>query len=152
MQIVRYCMFSMGDTMSDVCMTFDELLTMKALQFKSSLAGRGAGFFASRVLEHDDAQAEAIGMKNICFRVSPLLQARFETTLEALDMSKQEALTEALEEMLNKFDEKLQLVGLGQLSYEDRLMELGYKLGEPDAEGQRSLFRYRASLEFKKEG
>lgn len=73
--------------MSDIYMTFDELLTMKALEFKSSISGRGNGAFVAHIVERDEEKAEAFGMKNMCFRVSPLLQARFEVTLEALGMS-----------------------------------------------------------------
>ena len=127
--------------MNDIYMTFDELLTMKALEFKSSLSGRGNNSFVAHRVERDEAQAEAIGMKNMCFRVNPLLQARFEVTLDALGMSKQEALTEALQEMLNKFDEKLTQVGIGSISYDKRLAELGFTLDAPDAEGGQRLIR-----------
>ena len=127
--------------MNDIYMTFDELLTMKALEFKSSLSGRGNNSFVGHLVERDEGQAEAIGMKNMCFRVNPLLQARFEVTLEALGMLKQEALTEALQEMLNKFDEKLTKVGIGALSYDKRLNELGFTLDAPDAEGGQRLVR-----------
>lgn len=127
--------------MSDIYMTFDELLTMKALEFKSSLSGRGNNAFVGLLLEKDEAQAEAIGMKNMCFRVNPLLQARFEVSLDALGMSKQEALTEALQEMLNKYDAKLREVGLGPLSYDNRLKELGFALSPPDEDGSQRLVR-----------
>lgn len=127
--------------MNDIYMTFDELLTMKALEFKSSLSGRGNGALVAHIVERDEEKAEAFGMKNMCFRVSPLLQARFEVTLEALGMSKQEALTEALQEMLNKFDDKLTQVGLGPLGYEKRLNELGFGLEPEDADGSRRMFR-----------
>ena len=127
--------------MSDFYMTFDELLTMKALQFKSSLSGRGNNAFVGHLLEKDETQAEAIGMKIMCFRVSPLLQARFEVSLDALGMSKQEALTEALQEMLNEYDAKLREVGLGPLEYENRLKELGFALSPPDDEGSQRLVR-----------
>lgn len=127
--------------MNDIHMTFDELLTMKALQFKSSLSGRTSSAFVGSILEKDEAQAEAIGMKNMCFRVNPLLQARFEVSLDALGMSKQEALTEALQEMLNKYDDKLREVGLGPLGYDDRLKELGFALSPPDQEGSQRLVR-----------
>ena len=128
--------------MSDFYMTFDELLTMKALQFKSSLSGRGNNAFVGHLLEKDETQAEAIGMKNMCFRVSPLLQARFEVSLDALGMSKQEALTEALQEMLNKYDAKLREVGLGPLEYDNRLKELGFALSAPDEDGSQRLVRF----------
>ena len=127
--------------MNNIQMTFDELLTMKALQFKSDISGRGNGSLINRLLESDEAQAETIGMKNMCFRVHPVLQARFEVTLQALGMSKQEALTEALEELLNRFDEKLSTVGLGAISYDKRLKELGYTLGPPDEHGGRKVIR-----------
>jgi len=128
--------------MNDIHMTFDELLTMKALQFKSSLSGRASSAFLGLMLEKDETQAEAIGMKNMCFRVSPLLQARFEVSLDALGMSKQEALTEALHEMLNKYDAKLREVGLGPLDYESRLKELGFALSPPDEDGSQRLVRF----------
>ena len=134
-------MTSEPNSMNDIYMTFDELLTMKALQFKSSISGRGNGALVANIVERDEEKAEAFGMKNMCFRVSPLLQARFEVTLEALGMSKQEALTEALQEMLNKFDEKLTQVGLGALGYEARLNELGFALEEPEADGSRRMVR-----------
>jgi hypothetical protein len=127
--------------MNDIHMTFDELLTMKALLFKSSLSGRTSSAFVGSMLEKDETQAEAIGMKNMCFRVSPLLQARFEVSLDALGMSKQEALTEALQEMLNRYDAKLREVGLGPLEYENRLKELGFALSPPDDEGSQRLVR-----------
>lgn len=128
--------------MSDIYMTFDELLTMKALEFKSTISGRCNGSFVAHMVERDEEQAEAFGMKNMCFRVSPLLQARLEVTLQALGMSKQEALTEAVQEMLNRFDDKLTQVGIGTLSYEKRLNELGFAL-EPDADGGRRMVRLR---------
>lgn len=127
--------------MVDVHFTFDELLTLKALQFKSSLSGHGNNAFVSRILEHDQAQAEAIGMKNMCFRMNPVLQARFEAMLSAMDMSKQEALTEAVQDMMDRVDGKLEKLGLGPVSYDARLRELGFELGEPDAEGRRSINR-----------
>jgi hypothetical protein len=131
------------ESMNDVNMTFDELLTMKALQWKSSLSGRGNGGFISRMVEADPEQAEALGMKNLCFRIHPWLQARLEVTLTALDMSKQEALTEALTEMLNQFDSKLQKLGVGPLDFEDRLRALGYELEPADEHGRR-VFRRTA--------
>jgi hypothetical protein len=133
-------MQTQGKLMNDIHMEFDELLTMKALQFKADLTGRASSGFANRLLERDPEQAEAIGMKNICFRIDPLLQARFEVSLDALGMSKQEALSEALHEMLNQFDAKLRQVGLGPLSYEGRLRELGFELG-PETEHGRALVR-----------
>lgn len=126
--------------MNDIHMEFDELLTMKALMFKADISGRASSRFGNLLLERDPEQAEAIGMKNICFRIDPLLQARFEVSLVALGMSKQEALSEALHEMLNQFDAKLMQVGLGPLNYEGRLRELGFELG-PDTEHGRRLVR-----------
>jgi len=127
--------------MDEIEFTFDELLTLKALQFKSSLSGRGNNDFVSRLLEQDQVQAEAIGMKNMCFRVNPVLQARFGAMLSVLDMSKQEALTEAMQDMMNRVDDKLQKLGLAPVSYDGRLRELGFELGEPDSEGRRSINR-----------
>ena len=43
--------------MNDIYMTFDELLTMKALEFKSSLSGRGNNSFVAHMVERDEAQA-----------------------------------------------------------------------------------------------
>lgn len=126
--------------MNDVHMEFDELLTMKALMFKADISGRASSGFANRLLERDPEQAESIGLKNICFRIDPLLQARFEVTLDALGMSKQEALSEALNEMLNQFEAKLRQVGLGPINYENRLRELGFELG-PETEHGRALIR-----------
>lgn len=126
--------------MNNVHMEFDELLTMKALMFKADISGRTSTGFAGRILERDPEQAEAIGMKNICFRIDPLLQARFEVTLHALGMSKQEALSEALHEMLNQFDAKLNQIGVGPINYENRLRELGFELG-PETEHGRALMR-----------
>jgi hypothetical protein len=62
-------------------------------------------------------------------------------SLDALGMSKQEALTEALQEMLNKYDAKLREVGLGPLEYENRLKELGFTLSPPDEDGSQRLVR-----------
>lgn len=126
--------------MNDVHMEFDELLTMKALMFKADISGRASSGFASRILERDAEQAEAIGLKNICFRIDPLLQARFEVTLNALGMSKQEALSEALHELLNQFDAKLSQFGVGPIDYQNRLRELGFELG-PETEHGRALVR-----------
>ena len=133
-------MQTLGKHMNDIHMEFDELLTMKALMFKADISGRASSGFGNLLLERDPEQAEAIGMKNICFRIDPLLQARFEVSLHALGMSKQEALSEALHEMLNQFDAKLRQVGLGPLNYEGRLRELGFELG-PETEHGRALVR-----------
>ena len=113
--------------MTDTHLNFDELLTMKALMFKANISGRGTGSLMGRIVERDPDQAEAIGMKNICFRAHPDLQARFEVNLEALGMSKQEALTEALEELLRRWEAKLEQVGVGLLDHSDRLRALGFE-------------------------
>ncbi len=125
--------------MHNIEMTFDELLTMKALQFKFSLSGGSE--LLSKLVDSDEAQAEAIGMKNICFRMHPVTQARLEVAIGALRMSKQEALTEAVDEMLSRFDVKLRELGIGELSYEARLRELGYALEPEDEEGKRNIVR-----------
>lgn len=140
MQSIRHCMQIGVKDMNDVHMEFDELLTMKALMFKADISGRASTGFAARILERDPDQAEAIGLKNICFRIDPLLQARFEVTLDALGMSKQEALSEALHEMLNQFDAKLKQVGLGPIDFTARLRELGFEQG-PETEHGRALVR-----------
>lgn len=118
-------------------MTFDEFLQLKALALKSSLTGRGDGLWS--MLQSNDAALEGMGMKNICFKVDPVTQARFETMASALDLSKQEALSEMLQEMLKLVDEKLEAVGIGKINYDKRLRELGYELGEPDEDGRRSI-------------
>jgi hypothetical protein len=127
--------------MNDIDFTFDDLLTMKALQLKASVSGHGNTALIGQLLERDTEQAEAIGMKNMCFRVHPVLQARFESVLNALDMSKQEALTEAIQDMVTRADEKLRQIGLGPVSYDARLRELGFELGAPDKDGSRKINR-----------
>lgn len=127
--------------MNDIDFTFDDLLTMKALQLKASVSGHGNTALLGQLLERDAEQAEAIGMKNMCFRVHPVLQARFESVLNALDMSKQEALTEAIQDMVTRADEKLTQIGLGPVSYDARLRELGFELGAPDKDGSRKINR-----------
>lgn len=127
--------------MNDIDFTFDDLLTMKALQLKASVSGHGNTALVGQLLERDTEQAEAIGMKNMCFRVHPVLQARFESVLNALDMSKQEALTEAIQDMVTRADEKLKQIGLGPVSYDARLRELGFELGAPDKDGSRKINR-----------
>lgn len=127
--------------MNDIDFTFDDLLTMKALQLKASVSGHGNTALLGQLLERDTEQAEAIGMKNMCFRVHPVLQARFESVLNALDMSKQEALTEAIQDMVTRADEKLTQIGLGPVSYDVRLRELGFELGAPDKDGSRKINR-----------
>ena len=118
-------------------MTFEELIYMKALELKASIVGRSSG--AARLL--GDEGLEQMGMKNMCFRVDPIAQARFEVLIEALGMSKQEALTEMLWEMLNRMDEQLARAGIGAPSYDKRLRELGYVLSEPNEKGERTLVR-----------
>ncbi len=88
---------------------------------------------------------EGMGMKNMCFRVDPVTQARFEATISALDLSKQEALSEMLWEMLDRIDEQLERIGVGKVDYDKRLQELGFRLGEPDAEGMRAIVRIQAA-------
>jgi hypothetical protein len=127
--------------MNNIHLSFDEYLTLKALKFKSDLSGHGNRAFIGALVERDAEQAEAIGMKNMCFRVHPVLQARFEVTIGALGISKQEALTEMIEEMLNQIDNKLERVGVGALSYDARLRELGYEFGPEDSEGCRPIHR-----------
>ncbi len=123
--------------MDDISMSFDEYLTLKALKFKERVSGQGNRWLLAAVAEHDTDQAEAIGMKNMCFRVDPVLQARFETTIDALGISKQEALTEMLAAMLDQIDNKLADVGLGKLNYDARLRELGFELRDAaDYEGK----------------
>lgn len=123
--------------MNDISMSFDEYLTLKALKFKERVSGQGNRWLLAAVAEHDTDQAEAIGMKNMCFRVDPVLQARFETTIDALGISKQEALTEMLAAMLDQIDNKLADVGLGKLNYDARLRELGFELRDAaDYEGK----------------
>lgn len=130
MRFIFYCMRKTTIPMNDIEMSFDEYLTLKALKFKESVSGQGNRWLLAAVAEHDTAQAEAIGMKNMCFRVDPVLQARFETTIDALGISKQEALTEMLAAMLDQIDKKLADVGLGALTYDTRLRELGFELRE----------------------
>jgi len=122
--------------MQSIDMTFDDFLTLNALKLKSQLSGQSNNAMLVHILKENP---DAFGMKNMCFRISPVTQARMEATLDALDISKQEALTVMLEEMLNRFDQKLREVGIGSISYDTRLRELGYELGEPNADGQRSI-------------
>lgn len=122
--------------MQSVQMTFDDFLTLNALQFKSTVSGQSNSAMLVHILKENP---DAFGMKNMCFRVHPVTQARLEATLDALGISKQEALTVMLNEMLDRFDQKLRDVGLGSISYDTRLKELGYELGEPDADGRRSI-------------
>lgn len=118
-------------------MRFDEYIQMKALELKATIAGKGGG--VARLL--GDEGLEKMGMKNMCFRVDPVTQARFEATIGALDISKQEALTEMLWEMLDRIDAQLEQVGLGAINYDKRLAELGFELSDPDENGNRSLKR-----------
>lgn len=118
-------------------MTFDEFIQMKGLELKASVSGKGNQI--TRLI--GDEGMERLGMKNMCFRVDALTQARFEATIGALDISKQEALTEMLWEMLNRIDDQLERIGVGKISYERRLRELGYVLSEPDKEGVQHLQR-----------
>ena len=117
-------------------MTFDDFLTLNALKFKSQLSGQCNNAMLVHILKENP---DAFGMKNMCFRISPVTQARMEVTLDALGISKQEALTVMLNEMLDRFDQKLLEVGIGSISYDTRLRELGYELGEPDADGFRQI-------------
>lgn len=118
-------------------MTFDEFIQMKGLELKASVSGKGNQ--VTRLI--GDEGMERLGMKNMCFRVDALTQARFEATIDALDISKQEALTEMLWEMLNRIDEQLERIGVGKIGYDQRLRELGYVHGEPDKDGLRQLQR-----------
>lgn len=129
--------------MAEMEMTFDEFIQMKGLELKASVAGKGNGVW--RLLQSHDDEMERIGMKNMCFRVDPVTQARFEATINALDMSKQEALTEMLWEMLNRIDAQLERIGIGKIGYEHRLRELGYEMAEPDENGQRRIQRIDAT-------
>lgn len=127
--------------MANTGFSFDDYITLKVLKLKSDVQGRGNRGFFSRIVENDREFAEAMGMKNMCFRVDPFTQARFEATIEALGMTKQEALMEAIVEMLNRIDDKLEEVGLGPIGFEDRMRDLGFELGAPDADGNRPIQR-----------
>lgn len=131
--------------MANTGFSFDDYITLKALKFKSDLYGRGNRNFTASLVEKDRALAESLGMKNMCFRVDPFTQARFEATIEALGMTKQEALMEAVEELLNRIDDKLTKIGLGPIGFEDRMRDLGFELGEPDADGDRPIQRIGAN-------
>jgi hypothetical protein len=120
-------------------MSFDELIKMKGLQFKASLAGRDNGVM--RLLEGKEGALEALGMKNMCFRVHPWDQARLEVLIEALGMSKQEALSEMLVEMIHRIEAQLDQIGVGQLDYHGRLRALGYEMSEPNEQGMRRFLR-----------
>lgn len=122
-------------------MSFNEFILMKALALKASLSGRGNSALLAALTE---SQGEAIGMKNMCFRVDPLTQARFEAAIGVLNISKQEALTEMLSEMLDRIDEQLKSIGLEPVSFTERLQELGYELSPPDADGLQSIVRVHA--------
>lgn len=123
-------------------MTFDEFVQLKALQLKASITGKTYG--VERLLESkgDDAW-EQLGMKNICFRISPVAQARLEETLSALEVSKQVIFTEMLWEMLDRIDAQLEQVGIGKINYDDRLQELGYEWSAEDEKGERRLQRVK---------
>lgn len=123
-------------------MTFEEFIQLKGLELKASVSGRGK--HVSQLI--GDEGMDRFGLKNMCFRVDALTQARFEATIDALDLSKQEVLTEMLWEMLNRIDEQLERIGVGKIGYEGRLGELGYAFGEPDKDGLRQLQRIEAAV------
>jgi hypothetical protein len=136
MQFGKQCIHLEQKPMQSVAMSFDDFLTLKALKFKSEISGQSGNAMMEHLLRKNP---DAFGMKNMCFRISPVLQAKMEVTLEALGVSKQEALTEMLQEMLFRFDQKLIEVGLGPFSYETRLRELGYELGPDDGNGNQAI-------------
>lgn len=127
--------------MISFALSLDETLTMKALQCKERMSGAGMSHLFARSLDRNDAAAEDLGMKNMCFRVDPVTQARFEVALESLSMSKQEGLMVAVHAFLLRFEEKMVEVGIGTVSIDGRLRELGFEFSEPDAFGAQELRR-----------
>ncbi len=73
-------------------------------------------------------------------------KARFEAAITALDISKQEAMSEMLWEMLNRIDDQMERIGIGKIRYEKRLRELGYELCEANEKGQGSLRRIEPTI------
>jgi len=84
-------------------MNTDEILTLKALQLKSTISGSGNSDLVDHVIAaHPDEMKKSL--RNICAFITPQLFERVESVCSNLQMSKRQVVEMALVDFMDKVD------------------------------------------------
>ncbi len=84
-------------------MKTDEILTLKALQLKSTISGRGNADLVDHVIAANPDEIKK-SLRNICAFIAPQLFERVETVCSNLQMSKRQVVEMALIDFMDKVD------------------------------------------------
>lgn len=84
-------------------MKTDEILTLKALQLKSTISGRGNSDLVDHVIASNPDDIKK-SLRNICAFISPELFERVETVCTNLEMPKRQIVEMALIDFIDKVD------------------------------------------------